>query len=95
MLTKTEAEMKRIVRDQHECNVADYIDADFEDADFEEILEIAVDIVVDECDAEQESDGSFDDYAYCAQRATEIWIEKQEDEYLGLGDWLRDLAGDR
>jgi hypothetical protein len=98
MLTKTEAETKRIERERAELGVADFIDDDYTDVDFEEILEIAVDMAIDDFDAEQNLDGTWDDctnYAECARRASEQWLAEKEDEHLGRGDYLRDLAGDR
>jgi hypothetical protein len=94
----TEAETKRIERERAELGVADFIDDDYTDVDFEEILEIAVDMAIDDFDAEQNLDGTWDDctnYAECARRASEQWLAEKEDEHLGRGDYLRDLAGDR
>jgi hypothetical protein len=94
----TEAETKRIERERAELGVADFIDDDYTDVDFEEILEIAVDMAIDDFDAEQNLDGTWNDctnYAECARRASEQWLAEKEDEHLGRGDYLRDLAGDR
>jgi hypothetical protein len=94
----TEAEIKQNTRDRAEQFLDGFIDDDYTDADFEEVLEIAIDMAIDDFDAEQNSDGTWNDctdYAGCAQRAREQWLEAKEDEYLGRGDYLRDLAGDR
>jgi hypothetical protein len=97
-ITKTEAETNQNARDHAESYLDGFIDDDYTDADFEEVLEIAVDMAIDEFDAEQNLDGTWNDctnYAECARRASEQWLAEKEDEHLGRGDYLRDLAGDR
>ena len=84
----TKAEMTKIARDTAELGVADLIEVE-DDAAYGEILEIAIDYAVEEFDAEQESDGSWNDctnYQACAERATEHWMDDQAAMYEAMQD---------
>lgn len=90
----TEAQEIAAHRDRAENMVSYYIDPEYPD----EVVTLAVDLALDETDATQESDGTWNDctpYQDCARRAIEIWeSDRREMHEMALDD-MTHAAADR
>jgi hypothetical protein len=71
-----------------ENGVIDLISEEFQGVAFDEVLALAIEIAIDEFDAEQDSEGWTDctNYAACAARAQEQWLDAQQEAYVTMMD---------
>ena len=92
----TAAEELEITRDRLALELADYCHCDLPDSDVDQIIEYAIDVAIDEFDAEIINDEIIDatDYEMCAEKAFQWWKDVKEDEYYGRGDYLDHLSRD-
>ena len=89
----TQKEMDQMARDTAELGVIDFIDADYP----EEVLEMAIEIAIDEFDAETDNGEWVDctNYKACAARAISLWEEDQQARHEAMLDDMAHAHADR
>jgi len=88
----------KIDRDRAYDALVDFAPDGWEGSDLDTLMDLAIDYALDETDAEQESDGSWNDltpYENCMDLAVAERTELMQCAHDERGDYLRGLQQDR
>lgn len=92
----TEAEVKKMNEDRASDALADFIPQDYEGKALDALMDIAVEIAIDEFDADFDGENYVDstNYEDCMRRAVERHAEDARDAEDERGEYMRGLALD-